>query len=294
MHPLVRSRVAVLIVLASTARLAHAQPTAGDSLGKQLFQEGRALAKAGRYAEACPKFEASLRDDAAPGTRLGLADCYENIGRLASAWELYREVVDLAQKTDDDARRTFASERMAALGPRLPRLTIEVVSTVGATDFAITRDGVTVDPRLYGLAIFVDPGAHEVVAIAMGFEPQTLRVDVSEGESATVRVPSLTRTEALTLPEPERGVMVVDTTQRHRQRVAGVAIGGAGLVTGAIGIATSSDGAKVFGAALVGMGVLAWVVTPDAKRRLVGGSEPVRVAPLVGSDALGGVVYGRF
>ena len=32
------------------------------------------------------RFEESLRVDSAPGTKFNLADCYEHLGKLASAW----------------------------------------------------------------------------------------------------------------------------------------------------------------------------------------------------------------
>lgn len=194
MHKLARSRLALVILLVSAPALAHAQLAAAGALAEQLFKEGRALVRAGKYADACPKFAASLRHDAAPGTRLNLADCYEHVGKLASAWTLYRDVIDIARKTDDERRRRFASQRIAVLGRRLPRLTIEVASTAGAEDFVVTRDGVTVDPTIFGLATFVDPGDHEVVAIATGFEAQLLRIAVAEAQSATIRVPPLVRT----------------------------------------------------------------------------------------------------
>src|SRR5262245_36723730 len=66
---------------------------AGDKrpAAQALFDQGRALVTLGRFAEACPKLAESLRLDPGIGTMLWLADCYENVGRSASAWATFRE-----------------------------------------------------------------------------------------------------------------------------------------------------------------------------------------------------------
>ena len=51
-----------------------------------LFTEGRALATSGKCAEAIPKFQASQKLDPGVGTLLNLAECYEQVGKTASAW----------------------------------------------------------------------------------------------------------------------------------------------------------------------------------------------------------------
>ncbi|HEU4616168.1 MAG TPA: hypothetical protein VFS15_28920, partial [Kofleriaceae bacterium] len=49
----------------------------------RLFEEGRALAKQGKYEQACATFSRSLELERAPGTLLNLADCHEHLGHLA-------------------------------------------------------------------------------------------------------------------------------------------------------------------------------------------------------------------
>jgi len=246
-----------VFALAVCPRPSEAQPPTAEALAEQLFQEGRALVRTGNYADACPRFEASLRHDPALGTRLNLADCYEHVGKLASAWALYRESADIARKADDDARRKFASDHVAALGPRLPRLVIQVASTAGATGFAVTRDGVTVDPSLFGVATFVDPGDHEVVASAIGYEPHILRVAVAERQIATIAVPVLARSRTDAAPEDDAAAHRVDRQvpavlgpppfedppgtraggDRGRwMRIAGLATAGAGAAIAGVGL----------------------------------------------------------
>jgi uncharacterized protein HemY len=94
---MMRYVVASIIVVSLLAGRAQAQSADSSALAEQLFNQARDLVKANKWAEACPKFEASLRYDPVLGTRLNLANCYEHVGKLASAWGLYRESMDAAK-----------------------------------------------------------------------------------------------------------------------------------------------------------------------------------------------------
>src|ERR1051325_9814246 len=100
-------RAACIAVSLLVCGVAAAQPSDSTALAEQLFNEGRALAKANNWTAACPKFEQSLRYDPALGTRLNLATCYEKTGRLASAWSLYRESAGFAAKEGGTKRREY-------------------------------------------------------------------------------------------------------------------------------------------------------------------------------------------
>ena len=86
--------------------------------------------KAGKYAEACPKLEAAQKLYSSAGILLNLGDCYEKIGRTASAWTRFGEAVSVATRSNraDDADE--ARRRQEALEPALVRLVIRVPSPV--------------------------------------------------------------------------------------------------------------------------------------------------------------------
>ena len=65
----------------------HARAAASHAAA--LFEEGRALGKAGQWAEACDRFAESLELVPAVGTQLNLADCLEREGKLRRAWQLF-------------------------------------------------------------------------------------------------------------------------------------------------------------------------------------------------------------
>jgi hypothetical protein len=70
------------LVLAGAPRGAFAQTAADTDRAERLFAEASALVAAGKYAEACPRFEESERLDGALGTHYNLALCFEKIGKL--------------------------------------------------------------------------------------------------------------------------------------------------------------------------------------------------------------------
>ena len=75
-----------------SSRAAFAEDAGNPAAARALFSEGRKLSAAGKYSEACPKFEESLRLDRGIGTKFNLADCWAHSNRTASAWGLFLDV----------------------------------------------------------------------------------------------------------------------------------------------------------------------------------------------------------
>lgn len=180
----------VLILVAVVAGRVQAQSSDSSVLAEQLFNQARDLAKANRWTEACPKLEASLRYDPVLGTRLNLAACYEHIGKLASAWGLYRESIELAKKANDIKRRDYARKQAAVLEPRLPKLAISAPAKA-PVGFIVERDGTRIDASALGVALYVDPGAHEITASAPGFEVFTQTVTLVTSKAEILVIPDL-------------------------------------------------------------------------------------------------------
>jgi hypothetical protein len=222
-----------VIVLSAVAGRAAAQSSA---IAEQLFNEARDLGKAGKWAEACPKFEASLKQDPALGTRLNLATCYEHIGKVATAWGLYRESAELATKAGDAKRSDYAQKQALVLEPRLPKLTI-APPPKPPTGLAVLRDGAPVNAGELGIALYIDPGVHEVTASAPGFESFSAKVTSIEGKTEIIAIPDLTPKPEPTRPDVDPGQPLADTTPASpMRRYVGIGIGGAGLVAAGIGL----------------------------------------------------------
>jgi hypothetical protein len=184
-----RSALGVAWLVLAIARHAEAQP-GNVAAAEQLFAEARELARAERWAEACPRFEASLRADPALGTELNLATCYEHVGKIARAWGLYHESIALAARAGDVKRRDYAQSHAAALEPRLARLTI--TAPVGPpAGFVVRWDGVAIGDHTLGAVLYADAGRHELVASAPGCQPFVKTVALAGGQAETLVIPSL-------------------------------------------------------------------------------------------------------
>lgn len=197
---------------------------------------------AGKFAEACPKFEASQELDPGLGTMLNLAECYEKTGRTASAWAEYREAIPLARAAGSKARQDLAVERAQALEERLSTLTIRAMSEQSAdAQLEVRRDGVAVRSAELGAPIPVDPGEHLIEAQAPGHEPWSSKVQVGPNASkVSVEIPRLKPTGEAA---PATQAPIVTTTATtsappsdqpasdgSAQRVTGLVLGGAGIV----------------------------------------------------------------
>jgi tetratricopeptide (TPR) repeat protein len=227
---------------------------------EELFLRAKELRKAGRTAEACDAFERSHKLDAQLGTKYNLALCYEDLGRLASAWGLYREIV---QRDTKSARRKDAEDRAKKLHPRLTKM---LITLVGPTfeGLAVSRNGADVTATV-GIETAVDPGDYEIVATAPGYRTFTSSVRASgEGATVTVTIPLLEELIEDGAPPPDRPPvgpvdddddLLVDPGDPGRGRRqlglivggGGVALAGTGLVFGALARGKWRDARAVCG-----------------------------------------------
>jgi hypothetical protein len=216
-----------------------------------LYEQATAEMDAGRYASACHKLEEVTKlVPEGLGAKLTLGQCYEALGKRASAWTQFALVEVMAAKAGQEERSKVAGEKAAALKPQLAMLSIEVpVEARSIPGFVVTRDGVPLGDAQWGLPLPVDAGSHEVTATAPGYKPWKQAVDVPrDGEKLSVRVKALE-------VDPNAGLKAAPgpagdpALQRPWQRPLGIgamALGGAGVAAGAVlgGLALTKMGAS--------------------------------------------------
>lgn len=129
-----------------------------------------------------------MRLDPAVGTQLNLADCYERVGKVGSAWAAFLDAAALAKSSHQADREKLARARAKALEPRLPRLVIDA-DTSAEPGMEISRDGIAIGSASWNTAIVIDPGTHDVVASAPGKMSWRTVVDAKEGQTSKVVVP---------------------------------------------------------------------------------------------------------
>lgn len=209
-----------------------AAPEAGSSssaspsevaAAQALFEQGRELMAKGKLDEACTKFEESQRLDPAIGTEFNLASCYEQTGKLASAYALFMKVAATARTTRQKQRETVARERAEAVRPRLTKLTI-VVPAGSDGKLRVERDGSEVGEAQWGFPVPVDPGPHRVRAFGGAVGEWSMDVVVPpDGGVHRVVI-------------PESALEHEDTGRLRNQTwaIVSAGVGVAGLATGGI------------------------------------------------------------
>jgi serine/threonine-protein kinase len=237
----------LLLVPVFVAALATGgRATAQSASAEALFQEGKALLKAGKFQQACPKLEESYRQDPATGALLALAMCHEKQGKTATAWAEYLDVARRSKQEGRKDRAEAAHQSADRLQPVLSQLKISVDPNAAAIEgLEIKLDGVNVGQGAWGAFTPSDPGTHVVQASAAGFEAWSATFELgSERDQKEVTVPPLQRSQlssseraAATAP-PDAATQVSDTSapspaqenQKSPLRTAGWVVGGVGLV----------------------------------------------------------------
>jgi hypothetical protein len=188
-----RRALAGIAVAVALSPIASARAQSRDDLARAdaLFNAAKALTEAGQFTDACAKFAESKRLVPGLGVTLYLADCYEHIGRHASAWTEFRSAEGLARERNDK-RADVARERAQALEPKLNRLTVAVAPNIPRSGLQVLRDGIPIAQEELGMPIPIDPGGHVIVVTSPGHKMHTFnaRVD-SPGQAVTVEVNSL-------------------------------------------------------------------------------------------------------
>ena len=232
-----RRAIPLVLGLVLVPAVALADPSVDPATAQALFTEARSLMEAGRYGEACPKLEESLRLDAGIGTRFNLADCNERIGKITTAWAGFLDVAAQSKAAKQREREAVARRRAALLEPRLPRLIIAVGGTLDGLE--IQRDGTAVGAAAWGAAIPVDPGAHRGTASAPGKE--TWETTVAAGEGATVSVSVPRELAAMTEPSAAAKRGATHRTLGWLSAGIGAAALGVGLGFGLSSLASRND-----------------------------------------------------
>ncbi len=223
----------------------RAQTAEDQATARALFDEARELMRTGHYEDACPKLDAASKLYPGSGVLLNLGDCYEHVGRTASAWNEFAEASSAAARSGRSADQSEAERRRAAIEPKLSRIAVHVKSN--AAGLVVKRDGVPLDSAAWGDAVPVDPGMHVVTAEAPGRQPWSGQVDLEElGKTVTVEVPELDVARV-----PARSPTAVPVTTQNRgpaEQVPATPVPGYWTARRAIGI-------SIVGAGAVGVGV---------------------------------------
>lgn len=205
------------------------------------FQRARELFTAERWEPALAEFRAALGLVSSPNTRLYIARCLHNLHRNAEALlEYQRAGAEAADRAAREPRyqntRDTAREEAAVLEPLLGRLVLHLGNPPQGLEVRL-GDRV-VPPVLFGVPAPVDVGELEVRASAPGYLAFQRRVTVTSGATTELQVtlspdPAAQR-EELSRARSGQPPRMVEVQTGGALRWVGVAVGGAGLVGGAV------------------------------------------------------------
>ncbi len=218
------------------------QPPDRTAVAEDLFQRAKALMAAKDFVQASSLFAESYRLDPAGGTLQNLALCYEELGKVASAYARFQELRTLSKNADPPRpdRVKLADEHIAKLTPRLSRILVLLPNEGRAKGMEIRVDDVAYQEVSWSAGILVDPGTHAVAVSAPGKRPFHTNTNVfREGAEQRVQVPPLVDAPKDPMrPEPARSEKKESTSDSNiapRSRTAGFVVGGVGLASLGVG-----------------------------------------------------------
>ena len=231
--------ISLLAILALCA-VADANKDKADA----LFKQGKKLMADKRYADACEAFEKSYKLDPVIGTKLNVAKCYEDWGKIGRAFIAYQEAEKMA-KDAKDPREPKIHEIVVGLGPSVPRLTIKLPKDA-PPDLEVKLD--TKKVTTFGEPLVIDPGPHtiewklggskqkknKVVLVDRGGESE-VSIDVPRPEASEDDAAASGDVVSGTEKPPEPAAEAPKSPDRT-QHIAGLALGGAGVV--ALGVSS--------------------------------------------------------
>ncbi len=225
--------------------LAIASSPASAEKADKLFKKGKKLLAEKKYADACAAFAEVDKIETGIGAKLNVARCFEEWGRLATAYRWYVDAETMAIAGKDD-RAAKIKEVMAELDINVPRVTIKVPEGADPDVLdTLTIDGKPVVLATLGIEQRVDPGPHMIEFVVEGAKKRKM-APVERGGSSEVtldipkgtgkpRKPKIFKAkDGTTDPDPDPET---PPAPGRTQRIAGIALVATGGV--AIGVASA-------------------------------------------------------
>lgn len=229
----VASKAALIVMLLGGIASAQAPAQTPDQKeADEAFKKGRELLKQGNFIDACDEFNKSQHLDPANGTLFNIAQCSEQIGRLATAASAYRELI----KKDTNTERLETSRKaLAALEPRIPKIIAKI-------DNPPKNIIITLDSKAGSASILPNEpveanfGEYTLVARAKGYTEMIAKFRIGEeGSTKTIDVtlvPGAANSDMFKKPgEPTAA------QPRNMRKLIGfgaMGVGGAAVVTGVV------------------------------------------------------------
>lgn len=198
------SALCIAVTVATVVEPAMGQTEEDRSAARSLATQGLAAHNEGRFAEALDLFSRAETLVHAPPHLLYMARAAAKLGQLVRARELYLKLAreELAANAPPAFRdaQTEAREEVKAIEPKLANLVISVRAPEGVS-YKVELDRRPISSAVIGVPFPADPGKHQVIATAPGYQSKLVEVTLSEGgrgNADLVLVPTGATTPATT------------------------------------------------------------------------------------------------
>lgn len=233
------SRSLALGTIALGLALGSAAPAYADK-ADVMFKKGKKLLAEKKYAEACAVFAEVDGMDPGVGAKLNVAKCFEEWGKLGTAWRWYSDAEKMAAEAADP-RAAKIKELADELDVNVPRVTILVPKGADPDIVAtITLDGEPFEASRLGEEQRVDPGPH-MIEFEVGGDKQRKMVPLERGGSSelTLEIPKGTGKKKPSLEEDEGDEDEEDAVPSaprpgRTQRIIGLSLVGGGVAAGVV------------------------------------------------------------
>jgi hypothetical protein len=232
------------IVAAAAISASAAAQTAGppDSeaerkLARESANEAQARFDKADYKGAIEAIQEAKKHADPPSFTVLEAQSQEKLGNLLEAQRLYQSVVDRTLPPDPKPAwveaQADANKGLEALKARIPKLQLSVTGAPVA-GLTVTVDGAPFDSAQLGKDTPMNPGDHDLIVEARGYEKAVQKVTLSEGTTVPVAIVLKPVKPVVIEVPPPPSPPPAGTPPLKIAGIVMVGVGGAALIGGAV------------------------------------------------------------
>ena len=195
--------------------LAFGQSDMERAAARNAANAGRDAYENGRYEEAIESLTRAEKILHAPTHLLYMARSQAKLGKLVAARENYLKIThevlpSNASKAFVEAQSAAQTERQA-LETRLPWVTITVQGP-GASEATVKVDGEVLPASMIGVRLPIDPGEHQLQAVAASAQSAPTKLVLAEGANENVVLTAVASAGKPSAPGATPGPLGVSTS----------------------------------------------------------------------------------